>query len=75
MKKKRFIVPLLLLAMLFVPYLAGGQQNPPRDYTKANQQFARGQYREAIRTYQAKLHAPEDGRLTPQQIDDLLGTH
>lgn len=37
--------------------------------------LARRRTREAIRAYQAKLHAPEDGRLTPQQIEDLLGTH
>jgi outer membrane murein-binding lipoprotein Lpp len=37
--------------------------------------LAKHKTREAIRAYQAKLHAPEDGRLTPQQIEDLLGTH
>jgi len=37
--------------------------------------LARRRTREAIRAYQAKQHAPEDGRLTPQQIEDLLGTH
>ena len=34
--------------------------------------LARRKTREAIRAYQAKQHAPEDGRLTPQQIEDLL---
>ena len=37
--------------------------------------LAKRKTREAIRGYQAKLHAPEDGRLTPQQIEDLLGAH
>ncbi len=37
--------------------------------------LAKRKTREAIRAYQAKLHAPEDGRLTPQQIEDLLGTN
>ena len=31
--------------------------------------------RDAIRAYQEKQHASDDGRLTPQQIDDLLGAH
>jgi Putative peptidoglycan binding domain len=37
--------------------------------------LARRKTREAVRAYQAKLHAPEDGRLTPQQIEDLLAAH
>jgi hypothetical protein len=37
--------------------------------------LAKRRTREAIRGYQAKLHVPEDGRLTPQQIADLLGTN
>ena len=37
--------------------------------------LAKRKTREAIRAYQAKLQAPVDGRLTPQQIEDLLSTH
>jgi len=57
MKRKRFIVPLLLLILFGLPHPSSGQ-GVPRNDAKANQLFAQGHYREAIRSYQSLLSSP-----------------
>jgi len=57
MKTKRFIVPFLLLSLFCLPYPSSGQ-SAPQAYTKANQLFAQGYYREAISSYQLLLASP-----------------
>lgn len=57
MKRKRFIVPLVLLALFGLPHPSSGQSVSPK-YTKANQLFTQGHYREAISSYQSLLSSP-----------------
>ena len=54
MKRKRFIVPLLLLALFGLPYPSSGQ-GIPSTYAKANRLFAQGHYQAAIHSYQSLL--------------------
>lgn len=57
MKRKRFIVPLLLLALFGLPHPSSGQ-SVSQKYAKANQLFAQGHYPEAVRSYQSLLSHP-----------------
>jgi tetratricopeptide (TPR) repeat protein len=52
MKRKLFIISLMILGLHALPQITGGQ-NVPREYLQADQMFSQGRYPEAIRLYQA----------------------
>jgi tetratricopeptide (TPR) repeat protein len=57
MKRKLFIISLMILGLYALPQITGGQ-NVPREYLQADQMFSQGRYPEAIRLYQAVLSSP-----------------
>jgi tetratricopeptide (TPR) repeat protein len=57
MKRKLFIVSLMVLGLYALPQKTCGQ-NVPREYIQADQMFSKGRYTEAIRLYQAALSSP-----------------
>ena len=63
MKRKLFIISLMILGLYALPQITGGQ-NVPREYLQADQMFSQGRYPEAIRLYQAVLSSPS-GAISP----------
>jgi tetratricopeptide (TPR) repeat protein len=58
MKIKLITVSLIFLVLYSLPHAAGGGQDVPREYIKADQMFQKGRYSDAIRSYQAALSSP-----------------
>jgi tetratricopeptide (TPR) repeat protein len=57
MKKKFFIIPLIILSLYALPQMTWGQ-NVPREYLQAEKMFSQGRYPEALRLYEAVLSSP-----------------
>ncbi len=57
MKRKLFIVSLMILGLYALPQITRGQ-NVSREYIKADQLFSQGRYSDAIGLYQAALFSP-----------------
>jgi tetratricopeptide (TPR) repeat protein len=57
MKRKLFIISLMIFGLYALPQITWGQ-NLPREYLQADQMFSQGRYPDAIRLYQAVLSSP-----------------
>ena len=57
MKRKLFIVSLMILGLYALPQITSGQSLPP-EYIQADQMFSKGRYSDAIGLYQAMLSSP-----------------
>jgi tetratricopeptide (TPR) repeat protein len=66
MKRKLFIISLMILGLYALPQITCGQ-NVPREYLQADQMFLQGRYSEAIRLYQAALSSPS-GAISPGHL-------